>query len=188
MVWINAATRAVYWPGSIKTIKLTGYLLWKMDETCHFGQKEFLIQSHFEKQGLKKGKNKGMTTTQTQLFWVLLLLLPNTRNSCLNFPLSCVSIVLRQGGNWPLRACGDCCFLHSFSCERQQSSLYYKGLFELCTAQLLRGKEWEGPRWYFVVAIKLSYCSRYHIEKKNDISQENKLTNTHTHTKSLIQI
>lgn len=31
-----------------------------------------------------------------------------------------------------------------------------KGLVELCAVQLLWGKEWEGPLWYFVVAIKLS--------------------------------
>lgn len=86
----------------------------------------------------------------------LLLLLPNIRNSCLNFPLLCFSMGLRRGGNWSLRACGDSCLLHSFSCERQQSHLSSKGLVCFVQSKTLWGKEWEGPLWYFVVAIKLS--------------------------------
>lgn len=140
------------------------------------------------KNKLWKRERGRRTRAQTEPFWVLLLLLPNTQNSCLNFPLSCVSIVLWRGGNWPLRVCGDSCLLHSFSCERQQSYLFYKGLVERCAVQLLWGKQWEGPLWYFVVAIKLSYCSRYRINKLNSpmtggaySTQENKHTK-HTHT------
>lgn len=128
---------------------------------------------------------------------MLWLLLPNIRNSRLNLPLSCVSIVLRRGGNWPLRACGDSCLLHSFSCERQQSYLFYKSLVELCAVQLLWGKEWEGPLWYFVVAIKLSLIAadtasiNWNLPWLAVVTQPKKTPmphrHTHTQTKLLIQ-
>lgn len=130
------------------------------------------------------------TTAQTEPFWVHLFSLPNTQNSCLNFPLSCPSIVLWRGGNWPFRVCGDPCLLHSFSCERQQSYLFYKGLVELCAAQLLWGKQWGGPPSYFVVAIKLSYCCRYRINKLKILpwlvllTQPEKTSTPDTHTNS----
>lgn len=92
----------------------------------------------------------------------LLLLLPNIRNSCLNFPLSCVSIVLRQGGNWSLRARGDSClfssfFFSSFSSERQQSYPFIK---RACSRFMQPGstevKNGKQLLLYFVAAIKLS--------------------------------
>lgn len=89
----------------------------------------------------------------------LLLLLPNIRNSCLNFPLSCVSIVLRQGGNWSLRARGDSClfFFSSFTSERQQSYPFIK---RACSRFMQPGstevKNGKQLLLYFVAAIKLS--------------------------------
>lgn len=141
-------------------MKPAGYLLWKkMHETSPFSPETFRISCKLEVGSREKLQRS------TQPFLVVLVSLPNVRNCRFNFPLSCVSIVFRREGNWPLRACGDSCLLHSFSCERQQSYLFYKGLLELCAVQLLWGKEWDRPRWYFVVAIKLSYCSRYRINR-----------------------
>lgn len=145
-------------------MKFAGYLLWKMYVTCPFSQEEFLISCDLEKQAVKKRER---LQCKHNWFWSgFVVTVKRFKKSCWNSPLLYVSIVLRRGGNWPLRACGDPCFLHSFSCERQQSHLFYEGLLELCAVQLLWGIEWEWPLWYFVVAIKLfSYCSRYRINK-----------------------
>lgn len=119
-----------------------------------------------------------------------LLLLPNIRNSCLNFPLSRVSIVLRWGGNWPLRACGDSCLLRSLSCERQQSYRFYKRP----RSSFVRGSPFEvknGERPVILCCCNktLPYCCRYSINKLQPLSarddystRENYTLHTDGHT------
>lgn len=159
-----------------------------MYETCPFSREEFVVSSDLQKQAVKNWERGRKTRHKQSRPECFCCCCQQTKNSCLNFPLSCLSIVLRRGGNWPLRACGDSCLLHSFSCERQQSYLFYKGLVELCAVQLLWGKEWEGPLWYFVVAIKLSLIAadtlsiNWNLPWLAAVTQPKKNTRTCTHT------
>ena len=92
MVWINAATRAVYWPSSINTIKLAWYLLWKMYETRPPSQEEFSNLIWLGKTSSTKRRRRRRGRTQHKqdrffFFLVLLLSLPNTQKFLFKFPL-----------------------------------------------------------------------------------------------------
>lgn len=137
-----------------------------------YGLRLFTRERSFSKQIMRWERwRKDYSTYKIVMAACLLLLLPNIRNSCLNFPLSCVSIVLRQGGNWSLRARGDSClfFFSSFTSERQQSYPFIK---RACSRFMQPGstevKNGKQLLLYFVAAIKLSLshiCSRYAISK-----------------------
>lgn len=111
-----------------------------------YGLRLFTRERSFSKQIMRWERwRKDYNTYKIVMAACLLLLLPNIRNSCLNFPLSCVSIVLRQGGNWSLRARGDSCLFFKLlqQWKTTELSLYKKGLLTLYAAWLYWGKEWE---------------------------------------------
>lgn len=128
---------------------------------------------YYQTQKTKLCTNVRNPTAQTTQCRLLLSLLPNIRNSCLNLPLWCVvvSIVWRRGGNWPLRACGDSCHLHSFSCERQQSYRFSKGpLGVLCAAAQTPFEVRNGTDLNDTLLLRwnsLSYCRRCGVNSGN---------------------
>lgn len=123
---------------SIKTIKLAAYL-WN-DLSLQSGGNSNLIglgKTSTDREGWRH------TTMQTELFWVLLLQ-PNIRNSCLNFPLWYVFYGFETRRKLTLKSLWR--FLPFYApAAKDNRTLVCKGPLALRAVQLHWGEEWDGP-------------------------------------------
>lgn len=154
-----------------------------MYETCPFSREEFLISSDLEKQAVKE-RERGYSTNRTVLSAFVVAAKHLKFLSKFPFVVCFYSPETRR--KLALKSLWRFLPFYTPSAVKDNRAISsIKACLSFVQCSSLWGEEWEGPLWYFVVAIKLSLIAADTVSINWNLPWLGR--NTHTHTCSLTQ-